>query len=337
MNFIFSFFIIQRRCCYLFRDCYFTYNGIYSGDYNLILAFITDDNFEFKSGSEYEPTTATLPHNAQQLLYNLNYSDSPLEFTIEIISPEDNIPLETMIEIKNWLFGQDGWKRLTLHNETSDYYLNALFIPDSDITDARGYRGLRCKIQNDSGFWYQDNEVEFTGVTSKPSNTGQTLSFETTIDIEGQPINNKICPIIDLKIGHNWTEHQIDYTLSNYRVYVGNKLNKSMFVFDANVNYHTDKDAVYELDTKYGMVTMKEPNERTFHSLTPPFIQYNGVIKDNLDYVSLFWLGNGQNQIYLYIKSADKTDAKHNYAYGVFDPDKSLVLKYTTMHRLGGI
>ncbi len=322
---------------WLYRDCYFTYNDIYSGDYNLILAFISDDSNEFASGGEYEPTTVTLPHNAQQLLYNLNYAEHPLEFSVEIISPEDNIPAEIMIEIKNWLFGQDGWKRLYLQNDTSDYYLNALFIPDSDITDARGYRGLRCKVQNDSGFWYQDNEVEFKGVATKPSNTGQTLSFETTIDIEGQPINNKICPIIDLKIGHNWTEHQIDYTLSNYRVYVGNKLNKSMFVFDANVNYHTDKDAVYELDTKYGMVTMKEPNERTFHSLTPPFIQYNGVIKDNLDYVSLFWLGNGQNQIYLYIKSADKTDAKHNYAYDVFDPDKSLVLKYTTMHRLGGI
>ena len=122
-------------------------------------------------------------------------------------------------------------------------------------------------MAGNSGFWYQDNEIEFKGVTSKPSNTGQTLSFETTIDIEGQPINNKICPIIDLKIGHNWTEHQINYTLSNYRVYVGNKLNKSMFVFDAGVNYHTDKDAVYELDTKYGMVTMKEPNEKIFHSL----------------------------------------------------------------------
>lgn len=148
----------------MFRDCYFTYNGIYSGDYNLILAFITDDNFEFKSGSEYEPTTATLPHNAQQLLYNLNYSDSPLEFTIEIISPEDNIPLETMIEIKNWLFGQDGWKRLTLHNETSDYYLNALFIPDSDITDARGYRGLRCKVQMIVDFGIRTMKLSLKGL-----------------------------------------------------------------------------------------------------------------------------------------------------------------------------
>lgn len=321
----------------MLRDCYFTYNGIYSGDYNLILAFVTDDNFEFKSGSEYEPTTATLPHNAQQLLYNLNYSDSPLEFTIEIISPEDNIPLETMVEIKNWLFGQDGWKRLTLHNETSDYYLNALFIPDSDITDARGYRGLRCKVQNDSGFWYQDNEVEFKGVASKPSNTGQVLTFESMIDIEGQPINNKICPIIDLKIGHNWTEHKTDYTLVNYRIYIGNKLNKSLIAFDAKVDGHNGKDAEYELDTKYGMVSMIEPNEKTFHSLAPPFIQYNGVITDNLDYTSLFWLGNGKNQIYLYIKSADRQNAQHNYAYEVFDTDKRLVLKYTTLHRLGGI
>lgn len=337
----------------MYRDCYFTYNDIYSGDYNLILAFISDDSNEFASGGEYEPTTVALPHNAQQLLYNLNYAEHPLEFSVEIISPEDNIPAETMIEIKNWLFGQDGWKRLYLQNETSDYYLNALFIPDSDITDARGYRGLRCKVQNDSGFWYKDNEIEFKGVEQKTLDannpdpykaaTKNVLTFESTIDIEGQPVNNKICPMIELNIGHNWDYYNsvcLNYTMTSYRVYIGNKTNKSLIAFDARLNDHTNKDAVYELDTKYGMVTMKKPykpDKRTFHSLTPPFIQYNGVIRDNLDYVSLFWLGNGRNRIYLYIKSADKTDAEHNYAYEVFDPNKSLVLKYTTMHRLGGI
>lgn len=334
----------------MYRDCYFTYNDIYSGDYNLILAFISDDSNEFASGGEYEPTTVALPHNAQQLLYNLNYAEHPLEFSVEIISPEDNIPAEIMIEIKNWLFGQDGWKRLYLQNETSDYYLNALFIPDSDITDARGYRGLRCKVQNDSGFWYQDNEVEFKGVEQKTLDannpdpykaaTKNVLTFESTIDIDGQPVNNKICPMIELNIGHNWDYYNkvcLNYTMTSYRVYIGNKTNKSLIAFDAQLAYHTDKDAKYELDTKYGMVTMQSPNEKTFHSLTPPFIQYNGTITDNLDYVSLFWLGNGQNQIYLYIKSADKNDATHNYAYEVFDSDKSLAFKYTTMHRLGGI
>lgn len=148
----------------MYRDCYFTYNDIYSGDYNLILAFISDDSNEFASGGEYEPTTVALPHNAQQLLYNLNYAEHPLEFSVEIISPEDNIPAEVMIEIKNWLFGQDGWKRLCLQNETSDYYLNALFIPDSDITDARGYRGLRCKVQMIVDFGIRTMKLSLKGL-----------------------------------------------------------------------------------------------------------------------------------------------------------------------------
>lgn len=335
----------------MFRFSKFDYAGIHSGEFNLILAYTSND-YDLVSGGEYQPTTDKLPHNARQLLYDISYADNPLEFTVDIINPDpdDNISLEQMKEIKNWLFGQDGWKRLKVYDETSDYYLNALFIPDSDITDARGYRGLRCKVQNDSGFWYQDNEIELKGVEQKildannpdpyKAATKNVLTFESTIDIEGQPVNNKICPMIELNIGHNWDYYNnvcLNYTMTSYRVYIGNKTNKSLIAFDARLNDHTNKDAVYELDAKYGMVTMKEPNERTFHSLTPPFIQYNGVLKDNLDYVSLFWLGNGQNQIYLYIKSADKTDAEHNYAYEVFDLNKSLVLKYTTLHRLGGI
>lgn len=43
------------------------------------------------------------------------------------------IPIEQMKKIKDWLFGQDGWKKFVLINERQDYYLRTLLIPDEDI------------------------------------------------------------------------------------------------------------------------------------------------------------------------------------------------------------
>lgn len=69
----------------MFRFSKFDYDGIHSGEFNLILPYTSND-YDFVSGGEYQPTTDTLPHNARQLLYNISYADKPLEFTVDIIN-----------------------------------------------------------------------------------------------------------------------------------------------------------------------------------------------------------------------------------------------------------
>lgn len=151
----------------MFRGCFFEYNGISSQRYNLMLFYIENDNMKFNSGGNFELKTENLPYSHERLYYGKDYSANPLEFDVEIINPDENITKEQMAEIKNWLFGQDGWKDLALTDDTRSYHLKCVFEPNEDITDSNGYRGVRCKIRNVSPFWYGDEkEISLSNYTS---------------------------------------------------------------------------------------------------------------------------------------------------------------------------
>ena len=171
----------------------FEYAGVSSSVYNLVSCEIDKDYKNLISGAECEPTVDNLPHSANQLLLGLDYSSKPLEFDLEIINPDENIPFSQVEEIKDWLFGQNGWKKFVLINERQDYYLRALLIPSEDIMDVNGYRGFRCKVRNDSGFWYRDEDIEI------PLTYSQTSGYSTiikTIDLKYLPDRMEINPKI---------------------------------------------------------------------------------------------------------------------------------------------
>lgn len=138
----------------MFRECYFEYAGISSQPYNLVLCYISNNNTEFDSGGKFDVKTDTLPRSHETLLYGKDYSAQPLSFEVEIVNVDDNIPLEQMTEIKNWLYGQNGWKTLKLFDERQNYCLKCIFEPGEDIVDGSGYKGLRCTLRNVSPFWY---------------------------------------------------------------------------------------------------------------------------------------------------------------------------------------
>lgn len=171
----------------------FEYAGKNSEIYNLVLCEIDKDYKSLISGAEYEPSVDSLPHTANQLLLGLNYSDKPLEFDLEIINPDENIPYTQVEEIKDWLFGQNGWKKFVVINERQDYYLRALLIPSEDIMDVNGYRGFRCKLRNDSGFWYRDENVS---IPLTYSSTDVYSVITKTIDLKNIPDRMEINPHI---------------------------------------------------------------------------------------------------------------------------------------------
>lgn len=158
----------------MFRDCYFEYAGISSQPYGLIMCYVGNSNEDFDSGGKFELKTDTLPRSHETLLYGKDYSAEPLNFDVEIVSHDDYIPLEQMTEIKNWLFGQDGWKTLKLADERQNYHLKCIFQPGEDIVDGLGYRGVRCTLVNVSPFWYGD-EREITIYNNTPAG-GNTLT-----------------------------------------------------------------------------------------------------------------------------------------------------------------
>ena len=176
----------------------FEYAGKSSSIYNLVSCEINKDYQNIISGAEYEPTVDTLPHSANQLLLGLDYSDKPLEFDLEIINPDENIPYTQVEEIKDWLFGQNGWKKFVVINERQDYYLRALLIPSEDIMDVNGYRGFRCKVRNDSGFWYRDENIDLPLSFTDGVNTGIS-TIKKTIKLNGLPDRMEINPKISFK------------------------------------------------------------------------------------------------------------------------------------------
>jgi hypothetical protein len=125
-----------------------------------MLAYVSNSSEDFSSGGSFDIKKDALPRYHETLLYGKDYSAQPLSFDVEFVCEHDNpIPLDQMTEIKNWLFGQDGWKKFKLLDERQDYYLKCLFEPGDDIVDGDGYHGLRCTLTNASPFWYGEDLV----------------------------------------------------------------------------------------------------------------------------------------------------------------------------------
>lgn len=280
----------------MFRDCYFEYAGVYSGDYNLVLIYADNSYEEFDTGGAYEASVDTLPMSTENLLYGLKHSENPLEFSVEIINPDGAIPFKQMVEIKNWLFGQTGWKKLYLKDKDfSPYHLKCLLIPDQDIVDASGYRGLRCIIKNISPFWYGDEvDINFDSEsltvdrTTLDDNNGY-IQLKASVEAPSELI--KVYPTISF----------------NYR---SSGLPGSLFLLhnDTNGSAVASKEYQFQVgsttfDTKY---------------LDAKFCP----IADR----NIFYLSRGTNNLRFY--SIDKVDNPVKY--------NSLTFSYEPMYRIGG-
>ena len=233
----------------ILRECFFEYAGRYSGEYNLILAYVSDTNDSFVSGGSYTPSADTIPALAESVLYSIKYGEKPLEFSIEIVNPDENIPAKQFSEIKDWLFGQDGWKKFI--PESEDYeglYLKCLLIPDSDIVDGTGYRGVKCTLKNISGFWYgEEKTIEYTSedFAARPGVNYKYLYPE----IETQ-FNGCIYPTVTIQTA-NSTNSDFLCELINYVSDDAPVSKRSSF----RTELVADTEEEYVIDTRHGIIT----------------------------------------------------------------------------------
>ena len=143
-----------------FRNCFFEYDGVYSGKYNLRLVYVENSNHNFDSGGGFDFKFGQIPYSHEQLYYGKDYSANPLQFEIEILNIDGYITDEQMIEIKEWLFGGNGWKKFKPLNGTNNKSLRCILTPIADITEGNHYKGLRFSLRNASPFWYgEENEI----------------------------------------------------------------------------------------------------------------------------------------------------------------------------------
>lgn len=250
----------------MFKASYFKYADIYSGKYNLIMAYVSR-NQDFITGAEYEPMIDTLSSRAESLLYGIKYSEKPLEFEVDIVNPDEAIPMKQMMEIKDWLFGQDGWKKLYIKSpDYENMYLKCLLLPENDIRDSSGYRGVRCKVKNISGFWYGKDEVitytksDFDALTDNGTDIPEDGKVIVRPEIKTQ-CKEKVYPIIQFNVDdynsetsyiiniHNTkTDYESDFTMK----LIASQRNKvgevDCLYGDVNINGGT---VIPTLDTNY--------------------------------------------------------------------------------------
>lgn len=240
-SYILADFNIMRGELSLFRGCYFEYAGKSSDIYDLQLFYYDRQENMFNSGGEYEIKTEVLPKVPEQLLYGINYSEKPLEFDIEILSEDRAIPFEQVIEIKNWLFGQDGWKTFRTLDERQDYHLKCMLIPEEDIVDALGYRGFKCKLRNISPFWYG---------SERTITIGEDILHNPDI-VQGSIDGYKWVPLeIDISHDNASNSHSISPTISVESI-LRNATSDTSTIFDLGAtNYLTKEDFLSSANNK---------------------------------------------------------------------------------------
>lgn len=319
----------------MFRNCFFKYAERYSGDYNLKMVYIKNSYDKFDTGGSYEPTIENLPNSSESLLYGLKYAENPLEFSVEIINTDDAISVEQMSKIKSWLFGQDGWKTLQLMDKNfRPYHLKCLFIPDEDIVDCSGYRGIRCTLKNASPFWYGNEEtITFTkddlikmaqktnsnGTIDNEGNISNAGNIWTTIHIKGQD-PCRIYPTIKFKAPNE----ESGVSGKNYmRFRVENNLGDTEKESRINFYLVSDWDEYdYTVDMKYMNCVRQKDNEES-----KPFL-YFPVNKSG----RLLYFETGDNRIAINVRQEPNNTGKT----GKFTPYDYLSFSYIPKYRLGG-
>lgn len=293
----------------MLRGCSFVYAGKDSNDYDLQLFYVDNSTKRFTSGGGYEMLTTTLPPKAKTLLYGLDYSAEPLKFNIEILNPHGAITQNELIEIKDWLFGQDGWKKFYIDdNDFSGLHLNCLLIPKEDIVDSSGYRGLECEVVNDSPFWYAEDKVitytksDFNSLTNSGSNVPESGKVMLTVNIETQS-PDYVYPTLKFLATSN--------DFNNYSRFTMNIHNeKTDYESDFFIGFGLEKrNKEFTVDCEYG--TCEVDNELVIPALNTAY--------------DFFYLERGENTISVNVKPN-----------GVYAPPSYLSIIYTPCVRVGG-
>lgn len=180
-----------------FRNCFFEYDGVYSGKYNLRLVYVENSNHNFDSGGGFDFKFGQIPYYHEQLYYGKDYSANPLQFEIEVLNVDGYISESQMIEIKEWLFGGTGWKKFVVKDgRTTNKSLRCVLTPIADITEGNHYKGLRFSLRNASPFWYGEEKSIVASGYWDSGNTVYINGISYNVFSINIPKNNEVADYI---------------------------------------------------------------------------------------------------------------------------------------------
>lgn len=174
----------------MFNATYFTYDGVFSGTYGLIMADF-DDSAVVETPA-FSPTLSTIkPVSVDRFFHNgVTYESAPTH-QFSVIS-ETEIPDFIRREILSWLIGRSRFKKLQIHQtDLQEYYYNCVFT-DAEIIYVNGRcHGFRITANFDSQYAYGE-ETKWTGGAGT-----HTITLENKSDIK----DGYVYPIVEFTGG----------------------------------------------------------------------------------------------------------------------------------------
>lgn len=142
----------------MFSATYFTYDGVFSGQYGLMMADF-EDNFVVETTAFSSVLNAVKPAQLHRFIHGGITYENPPQYQFSIIS-EAPIPAVLRREILSWLVGRDAFKKLQIHQvDLENYYYNCVFT-QTDIIYINGRcHGFRLNATFDSPYAYKPCNV----------------------------------------------------------------------------------------------------------------------------------------------------------------------------------
>ncbi len=176
----------------MFSASYFTYDGVFSGQYGLMIA-----DFNAQSVSEtpvFQPSIKTHKTvRSNRFFYNgITYEALP-QYTFSILS-EAEIPDVVRREILSWLVGREGFRRLSIHqDDLENYWYNCIFTDVHNIYVHGRCHGFRLTANFDSPYQRgKSSEVDISD-----SAVAQTVYIDNKSDI----VDDYTYPLVEITSG----------------------------------------------------------------------------------------------------------------------------------------
>ena len=190
----------------MFSATYFTYDGVFSGEYGLMMADF--DAEPVVETAAFSPVlNAMKPADNPRFLHGGIRYDAPPTHRFSIIS-EQEIPDVLRREILTWLVGRNEFKKLQVHQpDLEDYYYNCVFT-DVDIVyiNARCH-GFRVTANFDSH--YARSEAAVIVIPAG------TTSY--TVAVDADVIDGYIYPLVEFTGSHatiyNFSDGAREFTI----------------------------------------------------------------------------------------------------------------------------
>lgn len=194
-------------------NSYFEYAGVDSKPYHLKLLNLNTSSYDSCVGN-IETTSFYSKKEAKRHLIDEDYTNSPIEFDIDIISLSP-IPPDQVRQMEKWLFGQKKYAKLYFDNDedtcetvngvTRRTYLNCRFKNPSKIEFGH-MRGWSCTLECDACMAWQDPTNASFSITNTA--TGSTI-IEVDVDTD---YNDFVYPLVTITTGTSGG----DVTISNH-------------------------------------------------------------------------------------------------------------------------